>query len=344
MYLVNQLQTTLRELDRASLKAGHRFNHFNFLKARTSKTIEFYLNQTRAQSLIASLSALPHRLSQHSESTSSDAGMAKLSQTLIDDLSAVLLKVSRYEPADRQRFIEDQQFALQLIDSLSHGWHDCCQDCGESLQLKLSFTDDQVVLAHKQIKDTGKMQCAFSEPPRQTSVSLSTPSRILVISDSLNEFIISNNPYLTEAYDKFLATEMKKIASSSIRGKLMMTEFYASHNLAYFYVGKGRLGVNKLDDRVELQRLDADSSPLLVNIDSHCITLMDYTEFTGFCHQLGKKTYDTLKLLNASIVEVHERHCSLSYQLTETGDEVKSIAIHPAQPVAVTEDDSAQSA
>jgi hypothetical protein len=332
MYLTTQLQSTLMELDRASKKTANRFSAFNFIKARVSKTVEFYLTPKTTKTIVESFAKLPHKFTQR-PLPDNKGSIGRLSQILIDDFTQVLLMIHQSPEEIRHQFINDSHFADEIINAHTQGWSDCCEDCGVSLDLALKMNENKVVLANKQLADSQQFVCAYSDKSKVTTVRINTPSKILVLSDSLNDFLVSNNHNLSAAYQKFVKAKLSKISSASERGKLMTTDFYAKHNIAHFYVGRGLLGIHEKTDGYQLEPVGDDevTSPLSLNIDSLFLTMMDYSEFTAFCHEIDKSTYQVLKSLNANIVQLKHRNIDIVYQMFDSDLGRYSLALNPAK-------------
>lgn len=327
------MQNTIKELASAANKSSYHFNQHNFIKSRVSKIIEFYLTPARIRSIKQSYSALPHKLIRRLGTNLEKSYLGRLSQILVDDFTSVLMAIAKASEAKRQQFIVNSNFAYQFMRSRLKGWYDCCDDCGEMIHLKINLAEDTVTLAAEQPTSPTQKQCAFDNNAAAELV-ISTPSRTLIVSDSLNDFLLTNSSYLSESYQRFVQDSLCKIDSSSKRGKQMTAEFYASHNLAYLFVGKGLLSVHEHERYVELVRGERNTlmpSPLTLDMKSLYLTMMDYSKFISFCDHIGKRSYHVMKTLNARLVEVHHRKIDILYSMSESASGIIKLEIHPAQ-------------
>lgn len=340
MNLLRQLQLTLKDLASVANQSSYHFSPHHFIKNRISKIIEFYLTPDKIRSISASYSALPHKLSKRPGAKLSKNCLGRLSQILIDDFTSALLAVAKASESQRQRFVADAGFARHLLQSHLSGWYDCCEACGEAVHLTFNLADEAISLAGEQMTSAANHRCAYQDNTADTDFILSTPSRMLVISDSLNDFLLAHSRYLADAYQRFVKDKLCKIDSSSQRGKLITAQFYAAHNLAHLYVGKGHLCVQDHTDHVELvreQRRDSMlPSPLTLNVTSLYLTMMDYSKLTSFCHHIGKHTHTVLKSINASLIEIPYRRIDIRYAVSEASADLFKLEIHPAHAVTAT--------
>lgn len=325
MHLLKALQSTLIELNRARAKSGRSLNEYNYIRNRVLNSIELHINEAELGSVIHSFDQLPHQVSQQ-PTTMESHQMSLFLQHLIDDFTSVLLMVERRGGEVRELFVSDKDFAIDIIARHSSGWMDSCRECGQSLHLKYDLFSKTVRQVQKRLRSADELVCNYHRP-KPLELSVLCPSKKLVVSDSLNEFVIANSATLSEQYQVFLSNTLRDLSSSSLRGKALLSEFYASHNLGYFCVGKGPLYLTQKGSQTWLSKQAADQEAPLINIASLFVTVMDYAELCGFCHQLGLDIYETLKTQNARLIDVEQDVLRLRYSFNDSDTGLPSLCI-----------------
>jgi hypothetical protein len=329
MYLLKALQNTLIELHRARAKSGRSLNEYNYIRSRVLNSVELYFDKAESRRIIKSFDSLPHQVSQQPETMESHQ-LALFLQHLIDDFTSVLLMVERRAGDVRDLFLADNDFAYEIISKHSSGWMDSCQDCGQSLHLKYDVFSRNIVLAQKRLRMANDIVCSHRHP-KPLELDIACPSKKLVISDSLNDFVVANSTTLAGHYDEFLTNALRDLSSTSVRGKGLLSEFYASHNLGYFYVGKGPLYLAHDDSHVMLSKQQVEQEEAFIDIRSLFVSMMDYAEFCGFCNQLGLDTYETLKAQDARLIDVEQEVLQIRYSLSDNPMGLPTICIAPGK-------------
>jgi hypothetical protein len=328
MYLLKALKNTLIELSRARAKSGRSLNEYNFIRNRVLNSVELHFKEDELRQLIKSFDQLPHRVSQQPTTVESHQ-VAMFLQHLIDDFTSVLLMIEKKGGDVRELFISDSDFACEIISKHSTGWMDSCTDCGQSLHLKYDLFSKKIVLAQKRLRTADDIVCAY-RLPKPLELTLFCPSKKLVVSDSLNDFVVANSATLAKHYDAFLSGALRELSSTSLRGKALLSEFYASHNLGYFCVGKGALYLTHDERQAWLTKQRREHEQPFINVSSLFVTMMDYAEFCGFCNQLGLDIHQTLKMQDARIIDVAEDALHISYTLSDSRINLPIIHIAPA--------------
>jgi hypothetical protein len=329
MYLLKSLQNTLIELHRARAKSGRSLNEYNYIRSRVLNSVELYFDEAESRQVIKSFDSLPHRVSQQPETIESHQ-LGLLQQHLVDDFTSVLRMIERKGGEVRELFIADKDFACDIISKHSSGWMDSCSDCGQSLHLKYDLFSKNIVLAQKRLRMANDIVCSHRQP-KPLELALLCPSKKLVVSDSLNDFVVANSTTLAQHYDEFLTNELGGLSSTSLRGKGLLSEFYASHNLGYFYVGKGPLYLAHDDNHVMLSKQQSEQEEAFIDVRSLFVSMMDYAEFCGFCNQLGLDTYETLKAQNARLIDVEQEVLQTRYSLSDNPLGLPTICIAPGK-------------
>lgn len=328
MDLLKALQNTLIELGRARAKSGRSLNDYNYIRSRVLNSVELYFNDSESYRVIESFSKLPHRASQQ-PATAESHQLELFIQHLIDDYTSVLLMVEKKAGDVRDLFISDKDFANEILSKHTSGWMDSCQDCGQSLHLKYDLVGKRVVLAEKRLRKAEEIVCSYREP-KPLELDLLCPSKRLLISDSLNDFVVTNSSTLTQHYKEFVSRELRGLSSTSLKGKALLSEFYASHNLGHFFVGKGALYLSHDSRQALFCKNNAEQAEPFITVRSMFVTMMDYAEFSGFCHQLGLDIYETLKAQDARLIDLEQNVLRIRYAVNDKDTQMPSICLAPA--------------
>jgi hypothetical protein len=328
MDLLKALQNTLTELSRARVKSGRSLNEYNYIRSRVLNSVELYFNDAESYRVIESFGKLPHRVSQQPDSVESHQ-LALFLQHLIDDFTSVLLMVEKKAGDVRELFISDKDFAYEILSKHSSGWMDSCQDCGQSLHLKYDLFAKNVVLAQKRLRKAEEVVCSYRQP-KPLELDLLCPSKRLLISDSLNEFVVTNSSTLKRHYNEFVSHQLRGLSSTSLKGKALLSEFYASHNLGHFFVGKGPLFLSHDTQQAVFSKHTADQTEPFIQVRSMFVTMMDYAEFSGFCNQLGLDIYETLKAQDARLIDLEQNVLRMRYAFDDS-TQLPTICLEPGK-------------
>lgn len=318
MNLYKEMQKTLAELSRARGKAGPRFNQYNYIKSRAINTVQKAFTQRNWTHIHHTLQDIPHKLTANTPGIEfTPAVQQAIINHLVDDFTRVVMLVDKNGGDIAKLFICDEDFARDIYHSHSIGWFDTCEDCGRSIQLKFDPTSYAIKLAHNNLSDSRRLVCAFKKDSSLT-FKLQIPSKKVVVSDELNQFVISHNHYLSEQYDQFVKAKLNDISSTSRQGNRYITEFYAEYNLGCLYVEKGLVEIESNSKYTCISRGDVAVSSAFhadnrsgqlqqqapYTVHSLYLSMMDYAEFSGLCNQLGLNCHETLSALNARIIDI----------------------------------------
>lgn len=329
MDLLKALQNTLTELSRARAKSGRSLNEYNYIRSRVLNSVELYFNEAECCRVIESFGELSHRVSQLPDSLDSHQ-LALFLQHLIDDFTSVLLMVEKKAGDVRELFTSDKDFAGEILAMHASGWLDSCQDCGQSLHLKYDLLTKKVILAQKRLRKTEDIVCSYRQP-KPLELDLLCPSKRLLISDSLNEFVVTNSSALKQHYNEFVSRELRGLSSTSLKGKALLSEFYASHTLGHFFVGKGPLYLSRDTQQLVFSKHAAEHTEPFIQVRSMFVTMMDYAEFSGFCNQLGLDINETLKAQDARLVDLEQNELRIRYAFNDSDRQVPTICLEPGK-------------
>lgn len=325
MDLVKDLQNTLAELSRARAKSGRSLNEYNYIRSRVLNSVELYFNEAESCRVIESFGELPHRVSQLPDSLESHQ-LALFLQHLIDDFTRVLQMMEKKNGEVRAAFIADKDFAYEILSMHASGWLDSCQDCGQSLHLKYDLLAKKVVLAQKRLRKAENIACSYRQP-KPLELDLLCPSKRLLISDSLNEFVVTNSTALKQYYNEFVSRELCGLSSTSLKGKALLSEFYAAHNLGHFFVGKGPLYLSHDTQQFVLSKHTGEQTEPFIQVCSMFVTMMDYAEFCGFCNQLGLDIDETVKVHDARLFDLEQSELRIRYAFNDSDRQVPTICL-----------------
>ena len=314
-----EMQHALIELSRAKKRTQHKINDYRFLKTRAVNTLLASAKPPLDwNQIVKSLNLLPHSLAKHSSrSLPSEELKQFISEHLIDEFVAITSLLRRNSPDIVDLFTTNLDFAKEVFESHCLGWFDCCDNCGEAIHLKFDPTTSTIKMASKHLMQVNQLGCNHSEFST-LSFELHAPSRKLVISDNLNDFALKQSQQLSEKYQNFAKTRLSSISSTSKRGAARINAFYEKHNIGCIHVGKGDVSLEVYNGITLIKRphdlpLDTHSANLTQNIakrsfdytvKSLYLSMMDFAEFSGLCHQQGLELHKSLKELNATILDV----------------------------------------
>lgn len=304
MEILQKLQTALIDI-RGEDGLTSRVDQHSFLRKRARKVTDTLISELDWQEIMSSLDKIPHQLSHIPTHHNDDKFVPFFFSYIENEFTQIVESVLTLNEKSIKLFIEDLDFAAEAFKSLSSGWTDACEKCGKQIHIKFDPTHNLLY----QVKfplDSSKLECDY-EPSNLEHVIISSPSREIIISDSLNDFILLHNKQISAEYKSFVKNQLMTTSSTSVRGDDLLRAFYARFNMGYFHIGKGYLDLLKAEDNISLIRVDTshnNEGDHFYDVSSRYLTIMDLGYFKTICQSKSLDYKQAMRSISAKTIQI----------------------------------------